>query len=54
MSFSDDLIARARRVRLFICDVDGVLTDATVIMGGGAETKEIGRASCRERVFVPV
>jgi 3-deoxy-D-manno-octulosonate 8-phosphate phosphatase (KDO 8-P phosphatase) len=39
MSFSDDLIARARRVRLFICDVDGVLTDATVIMGGGAETK---------------
>ncbi len=39
MSFSEDLITRARRVRLFICDVDGVLTDATVSMGGGAETK---------------
>ena len=39
MSFSEDLLIRARRVRLFICDVDGVLTDATVSMGGGAETK---------------
>lgn len=39
MSFSEELLARARRVRLFVCDVDGVLTDATVIMGGGAETK---------------
>lgn len=39
MSFSEELIARARRVRLFICDVDGVLTDATVGMGGGVETK---------------
>ena len=39
MSFSEELIARARRIRLFICDVDGVLTDATVSMGGAAETK---------------
>ncbi|NDC64894.1 MAG: 3-deoxy-D-manno-octulosonate 8-phosphate phosphatase, partial [Planctomycetia bacterium] len=35
MSYSEDLILRARRVRLFLCDVDGVLTDATVSMGGG-------------------
>ena len=39
MSYSEDLILRARRVRLFLCDVDGVLTDATVSMGGGSETK---------------
>lgn len=39
MSFSEELLIRARRVRLFICDVDGVLTDATVSMGGGVETK---------------
>lgn len=39
MSFSEELLARARRIRLFVCDVDGVLTDATVSMGGGVETK---------------
>jgi 3-deoxy-D-manno-octulosonate 8-phosphate phosphatase (KDO 8-P phosphatase) len=27
------------RVRLFLCDVDGVLTDGTVLMGNGVETK---------------
>lgn len=27
------------RVRLFLCDVDGVLTDGTVTMGGGEEYK---------------
>jgi 3-deoxy-D-manno-octulosonate 8-phosphate phosphatase (KDO 8-P phosphatase) len=37
--YSDDLIARARRVRLFLCDVDGVLTEANVTMGTGGETK---------------
>jgi 3-deoxy-D-manno-octulosonate 8-phosphate phosphatase (KDO 8-P phosphatase) len=26
-------------VRLFLCDVDGVLTDGTVVMGGGVESK---------------
>ncbi|HAV60876.1 MAG TPA: hypothetical protein DCY13_00740 [Verrucomicrobiales bacterium] len=31
--------ARCRRVRLFLCDVDGVLTDATVFMGEGIELK---------------
>jgi 3-deoxy-D-manno-octulosonate 8-phosphate phosphatase (KDO 8-P phosphatase) len=28
-----------RRVRLLLCDVDGVLTDGTVWMGNGVETK---------------
>src|SRR5256886_2095026 len=26
-------------VKLFLCDVDGVMTDGTVYMGGGVETK---------------
>jgi 3-deoxy-D-manno-octulosonate 8-phosphate phosphatase (KDO 8-P phosphatase) len=33
------LAASLRRVRLFLCDVDGILTNATVVMGGGAEYK---------------
>ncbi|MFM8359927.1 MAG: KdsC family phosphatase [Verrucomicrobiota bacterium] len=34
------LLPRLRAVRLFLCDVDGVLTEAQVTMGGGvAETK---------------
>lgn len=33
-------LAKAMRaVRLFLCDVDGILTDASVFMGGGVETK---------------
>jgi len=28
-----------RRVRLFLCDVDGILTNATVVMGAGVEYK---------------
>jgi 3-deoxy-D-manno-octulosonate 8-phosphate phosphatase (KDO 8-P phosphatase) len=34
-----DLVARLQRVRLFLCDVDGILTDATVYMNGTVETK---------------
>jgi 3-deoxy-D-manno-octulosonate 8-phosphate phosphatase (KDO 8-P phosphatase) len=34
-----DLTARLQRVKLFLCDVDGVLTDGTVIMGDGKEYK---------------
>ena len=34
-----DLATRLRRVRLFLCDVDGVLTDAGVYMGPEVETK---------------
>jgi 3-deoxy-D-manno-octulosonate 8-phosphate phosphatase (KDO 8-P phosphatase) len=33
------LRARLRRVRLFLCDVDGILTDASVFMGPGLELK---------------
>lgn len=34
-----DLDARLARVRLFLCDVDGVLTDGSVVIGKGAEYK---------------
>jgi 3-deoxy-D-manno-octulosonate 8-phosphate phosphatase (KDO 8-P phosphatase) len=30
---------KLRRVKLFLCDVDGVLTDGTVWMGNGVESK---------------
>lgn len=30
---------RLRRVKLFLCDVDGILTDAGIYMGGAEETK---------------
>jgi 3-deoxy-D-manno-octulosonate 8-phosphate phosphatase (KDO 8-P phosphatase) len=33
------LAAKLARVKLFLCDVDGVLTDATVLMGDGREFK---------------
>lgn len=33
------LLAGLRRIKFFVCDVDGVLTDATVIMGEGFEAK---------------
>lgn len=39
MTAAQDLTDRLRRVRLFLCDVDGVLTEAQVSMGGAAETK---------------
>lgn len=41
MSLSgDDLVARARRVRLLLLDVDGVLTDGGVVIeSGGGEAK---------------
>lgn len=38
-SLSPDLIPRLQRIRLFLCDVDGVLTDATILMGPGGEWK---------------
>jgi 3-deoxy-D-manno-octulosonate 8-phosphate phosphatase (KDO 8-P phosphatase) len=34
------LPARLRRVKLFLTDVDGVMTDGTVIMGPGLELKQ--------------
>lgn len=33
------LLKKLKAVKLFLCDVDGVLTDGTVYMGGGVETK---------------
>lgn len=33
------LTARLRRVQLFLCDVDGVMTDGSVFMGPGGEFK---------------
>jgi 3-deoxy-D-manno-octulosonate 8-phosphate phosphatase (KDO 8-P phosphatase) len=33
------LAARCRRVRVLLCDVDGILTDASVFMGAGIELK---------------
>lgn len=34
------LQARLAAIRLFLCDVDGVLTDGTVLMGGEFEAKQ--------------
>ena len=36
---SKPLSARLARVKLFLCDVDGVLTDGMVLIGGGVESK---------------
>lgn len=38
-SMAPELLERLKRVRLFLCDVDGVLTDGTIAVGGGSETK---------------
>ena len=49
------LAARCRNLRLVLSDVDGVMTDGTILLlPGGGEAREIGRASCRERVWIPV
>jgi 3-deoxy-D-manno-octulosonate 8-phosphate phosphatase (KDO 8-P phosphatase) len=36
---SSSLRSRLKTIRLFLCDVDGVLTDGSVLMGNGIETK---------------
>jgi 3-deoxy-D-manno-octulosonate 8-phosphate phosphatase (KDO 8-P phosphatase) len=36
---SQSLNAKLRRIRLFLCDVDGVLTDGSVYLGGAREIK---------------
>jgi 3-deoxy-D-manno-octulosonate 8-phosphate phosphatase (KDO 8-P phosphatase) len=36
---SPDLTQRLRKVRLFLCDVDGILTDGSIYMDGNVETK---------------
>ena len=36
---SKPLIARLKRIKLFLCDVDGVLTDGSIFIGGAQEFK---------------
>jgi 3-deoxy-D-manno-octulosonate 8-phosphate phosphatase (KDO 8-P phosphatase) len=36
---SPALRRKLKSIKLFLCDVDGVMTDGTVYMGGGVETK---------------
>jgi 3-deoxy-D-manno-octulosonate 8-phosphate phosphatase (KDO 8-P phosphatase) len=36
---SHHILERIKRVRLFLCDVDGILTDASIYMNGSVETK---------------
>jgi 3-deoxy-D-manno-octulosonate 8-phosphate phosphatase (KDO 8-P phosphatase) len=36
---SPELLQRLQNVRLFLCDVDGILTDGSVYMDGNVETK---------------
>src|SRR5580704_12463072 len=36
---SDDLSARLAKIKLFLCDVDGILTDASVFIGPESESK---------------
>jgi len=40
MTAPADLSAKLERIRIFLCDVDGVLTDGAVIMGHGPESKQ--------------
>jgi 3-deoxy-D-manno-octulosonate 8-phosphate phosphatase (KDO 8-P phosphatase) len=39
VKLSPALLAKLKAIKLFLCDVDGVLTDGAVYMGGGVETK---------------
>ncbi|MGN6554270.1 MAG: KdsC family phosphatase [Verrucomicrobiota bacterium] len=39
MSTPASLKKKLARIKLFLCDVDGVMTDGTVFMGAGIETK---------------
>lgn len=48
---SPDLLARARRVRLLLCDVDGILTDASIYVGEPGEYK---RFSVRDGLGIAV
>jgi 3-deoxy-D-manno-octulosonate 8-phosphate phosphatase (KDO 8-P phosphatase) len=37
---TNELMGRLKKVRLFLCDVDGILTDGTVLMTGEEEVKQ--------------
>jgi 3-deoxy-D-manno-octulosonate 8-phosphate phosphatase (KDO 8-P phosphatase) len=39
MQASDDMLARARRIKMVAMDVDGVLTDGSIVIGPDGESK---------------
>jgi 3-deoxy-D-manno-octulosonate 8-phosphate phosphatase (KDO 8-P phosphatase) len=39
MQTSDDVLARARRIKMVAMDVDGVLSDGSLVLGDGGESK---------------
>jgi 3-deoxy-D-manno-octulosonate 8-phosphate phosphatase (KDO 8-P phosphatase) len=39
MQVSDDVLARARRIKMVAMDVDGVLTDGSIVIGPDGESK---------------
>ncbi|MDX1951966.1 MAG: HAD hydrolase family protein [Verrucomicrobiota bacterium] len=39
-SVGEAILERAKKIKLFLCDVDGILTNATVFMGGEGEYKQ--------------
>ncbi|HEY3266640.1 MAG TPA: HAD hydrolase family protein [Armatimonadota bacterium] len=39
MQASDDVLARARRIKLVAMDVDGVMTDGSIVLSDNGETK---------------
>ncbi len=42
---SPQLRTRLKRIKLFLCDVDGVLTDGSVFIGGGRPPSQSSRAA---------
>ena len=54
LNCAPELLLKAQGIRVAFFDVDGVLTDGGLYMSEHGETLKIGRASCRERVCVPV
>jgi 3-deoxy-D-manno-octulosonate 8-phosphate phosphatase KdsC-like HAD superfamily phosphatase len=36
---SPELLSRLAKIKLFLCDVDGVLTDGSIYIGGAREIK---------------
>jgi 3-deoxy-D-manno-octulosonate 8-phosphate phosphatase KdsC-like HAD superfamily phosphatase len=47
---SKSLTSRLNRVKLFLCDVDGVLTDGSVFIGGAREIKRFNIREDRKSV----
>ncbi len=49
---SKQLAARLKRIKLFLCDVDGVMTDGAVFIGGAREIKRFNIRDGLGRVFL--